>query len=127
MRRIVFLALTFMLMALPLRAEARHRPTTYCSPSGDICQSTTKVDGIRWLRIGLAAKYFERYNLCVRAPDDSRVCHRFEIRAQGSTFGSSVRWFRHFPHKGPGPYIVTWWTAGERVGRILGFHRRVPA
>jgi hypothetical protein len=127
MRRIVLLALTVVLIALPLRADAAHRPTTYCSPSGDICQSTTKVNGFRRLRIGLAAKYFDRYRLCVRAPDGSWTCRVFEIRAQGSTFGSSVRWGIHFPHKGPGPYSVKWSTGGSRVGRILGFHRRVTA
>lgn len=127
MRRIVLLMLTVSLLALPRLAEAHHRPTNYCSPSGDICQSTTKVDGIRWLRIGLFAKYFHRYKLCVKAPDDTRVCRVFEIRAQGSTFGSSIRWGRHFPLKGPGPYVVTWWTGGQRVGHILGFHRRATA
>ena len=127
MRRIVLLALTVVLMALPLRAEAVHRPTNYCSPSGDICQSTAKVDGIRWLRIGLFAKYFDRYRLCVMAPDGSKECHVFEIQAQGSNFGSSVRWGVHFPNKGPGPYSVSWSTGGNRVGRILGFHRRVAA
>lgn len=127
MRRIVLLTLTVSLLALPGLAEAHHRPTSYCSPSGDICQSTRKVDGIRWLRIGLFAKYFNRYKLCVKAPDGSRVCRSFDIRAQGSTFGSSIRWGRHFPQKGPGPYVVTWWTGGQRVGHILGFHRRVAA
>ncbi len=124
MRRIVLLTLTVVLMALPLRAEATHRPNIYCSRTGDICQSTAKVDGIRWLRIGLFAKYFNRYRLCVKAPDGSRECHLFRIRAQGSNFGSSVRWGNHFPIKGPGPYVVTWWTGGQRVGHILGFHRR---
>lgn len=127
MRRIVLLTLTVLLLALPRAAEAHHRPNTYCSPTGDICQSTRKVDGIRWLRMGLFAKYFDRYRLCVRAPDDSRACRRFEIRAQGEFFGSSVRWGRHFPIKGPGAYVVTWWTAGHRVGHILGFHRRAAA
>jgi hypothetical protein len=127
MRRIVLLALTVVLMALPLKAEAAHRPTDYCSPSGDICQSTRKVDGIRWLRIGLFAKYFNRYRLCVMAPDGSKECHVFPIRAQGSNFGSAVRWGVHFPHKGPGAYSVSWSTGGNKVGRILGFHRRVPA
>ena len=51
MKRIVLLALTVVLVALPLRAEAHHRPTSYCSSTGDICQSTTKVNGIRRLRI----------------------------------------------------------------------------
>ena len=78
MKRIVLLALTVVLVALPLRAEAHHRPTSYCSSTGDICQSTTKVNGIRRLRIALFAKYFDRYRLCVRAPDGSRECHVFE-------------------------------------------------
>ena len=128
MRRILLLTLTVVsLLALPGLAEAHHRPTSYCSPTGDICQSTTKMDGIRWLRIGLFAKYFNRYKLCVKAPDDTRECHIFEIRAQGSAFGSSIRWGRHFPQKGPGPYVVTWWAGGQRVGHILGFHRRAAA
>lgn len=127
MRRFATLTLTVVLMAIPLRAEASHRPTAYCSPSGDICQSTRKVDGIRWLRIGLQAKYFDRYRLCVRAPDGSRACRRFAIRDQGATFGSSVRWGRYFPNKGPGPYVVVWWTGGHQVGERLGFHRGVVA
>ena len=127
MRRIVLLALTLVLVALPMKAEAFHRPTSYCSSTGDICQSTTKVNGIRRLRITLFAKYFDRYRLCVRAPDGSRACHGFEIRPQGSNFGSSVRWGLNFPHKGPGAYVVTWWTGGNQVGRTLGFHKRFPA
>lgn len=127
MRRIVLLALTVVLVALPLRAEAFHRPTNYCSSTGDICQSTTKVNNFRLLRIRLFAKYFDLYKLCVEAPDGSKACQFFRIRAQGSAFGSSVRWAVHFPHKGPGPYTVSWSTGGNQVGRILGFHRRVAA
>jgi hypothetical protein len=124
MRRIALLTLTMVLMAFPLRAEATHRPNNYCSQTGDICQSTRKVDGVRWLRISLFAKYFNQYKLCVKAPDGSKECHVFPIRDQGMTFGSSVRWGRFFPIKGPGAYVVSWSTAGQRVGRILGFHRQ---
>jgi hypothetical protein len=129
MRRIVTLILTVLLslLALPRAAEAHHLPNTFCSASGDVCQSTRKVDGIRMLRISLAAKYFDRYKLCVRAPDETRVCHRFYIHDQGATFGSSVRWRRHFPNKGPGPYVVVWRQHGHRVGARLGFHVRVAA
>ena len=129
MRRIVTLTLTatLLLLGLPRAAEAHHLPNTYCSTTGDICQSTRKVDGIRMLRISLAAKYLNRYKLCVRAPDGTRVCHRFYIHDQGVTFGSSVRWRRHFPNKGPGAYVVVWWSGGHRVGARLGFHVRVAA
>jgi hypothetical protein len=127
MRRVVLLTLMMVVVALPLRAEASHRPSSYCSPTGDICQSTTKADGIRWLRISLFAKYFSQYKLCVKAPDGSKECHVFQIRDQGMTFGSSVRWGTHFPNKGPGAYTVSWLTGGQRVGHILGFHRRPAA
>jgi hypothetical protein len=83
------------------------------------------VNGIRMVRISLAAKYFNRYTLCVKAPDGTRACHRFYIHDLGVTFGSSVRWRRHFPNKGPGAYVVTWSSGGHRVGARLGFHVRV--
>jgi hypothetical protein len=126
MRRIVTLTLSVLLLA-PQAAEAHHLPSTYCSPTGDICQSTRKVDGIRLLRISLFAKYFDRYKLCVRAPDGTATCRRFEIRDLGTTFGSSIRWRRQFPNKGPGPYVVTWYSGGHRVGERLGFHRGIAA
>ena len=127
MRRIVTLTLmaTLLLLALPRAAEAHHLPNSYCSSTGDICQSVRRVNGIRMLRISLAAKYFNRYTLCVKAPDGTRACHRSYIHDQGVTFGSSVRWHRHFPNKGPGAYVVTWSSGGHRVGARLGFHVRV--
>jgi hypothetical protein len=127
MRRIVTLTLmaTLLLLALPRAAEAHHLPNSYCSSTGDICQSVRRVNGIRMLRISLAAKYFNRYTLCVKAPDGTRACHRSYIHDQGVTFGSSVRWHRHFPNKGPGAYVVTWWSGGHQVGARLGFHVRV--
>jgi hypothetical protein len=68
MRRIVTLTLmaTLVLLSLPRAAEAHHLPNSYCSSTGDICQSVRRVNGIRMLRISLAAKYFNRYTLCVR-------------------------------------------------------------
>jgi hypothetical protein len=123
--RIVAVSIVTVLAAamLPSIAIADHRPTVYCSPSGDICQSTRKVDGVRILRITLAAKYFGRYDLCVTDPDDERSCDRFRIRERGAAFGSSVQWRRHFPRGGPGRYEVRWrMLEGGRIGRLLGFH-----
>jgi hypothetical protein len=121
---IVQLVAVIALGLLPTPAGASHRPTVYCSPSGDVCQSTRKVDGVRRLRITLAAKYFGRYRLCVTAPDDVRTCEEFRIRKRGDTYGSSVRWGRHFPRKGAGAYDVRWQIlpGRDRVGRLLGFH-----
>ena len=115
---------TSVLSAVPVTASAHHRPTVYCSRSGDLCQSTRKVDGVRVLRITLAARYFRRYELCVTDPDDDRSCATFRIHKRGSVFGSSVRWKRHFPRSGPGAYDVRWRMLPDRqrVGRTLGFH-----
>ena len=123
MRWIVTLTVTGMLLAAPVNAQATHRANQYCSTTGDICQSTRMVNGVRVLRISLFAKFFSHYRLCVTAPDHTTVCHPFAIHATGVTFGSSVVWKEHFPRKGPGPYTVVWRTGGTRVGHILGFHR----
>jgi hypothetical protein len=127
MKRIATISISVMLALglLPVAAQAHHRPTAYCSPSGDVCQSTQKVDGARVLRITLAAKYFRRYELCVTNPDDERTCEEFRITKRGSAFGSSVRSKRHFPRSGPGAYDVRWRTLdGQRIGHLLGFHIR---
>jgi hypothetical protein len=122
-RWIVTLTVTGMLLAAPVQAQATHRATHYCSPTGDICQSTQRVNGVRVLQVGLFAKFFSHYRLCVTAPDHTTTCHAFAIHAIGGTFGSKVVWKKHFPRKGPGLYTVVWRTGGARVGHILGFHQ----
>ncbi|MEA2461232.1 MAG: hypothetical protein QOH90_1409 [Actinomycetota bacterium] len=123
MKRIALLlaAVTGALLLQPA-ASAHHRPSSSCSESGDVCVSATKVDGVRKLQIGLAAKYFDRYQLCVTAPDKSVECHRFAIgkRANGS-FGDSVRWGVWYEDGGPGAYTVRWKNAGNTLG-TAGFH-----
>jgi hypothetical protein len=122
MRKVLIAAVAGAVLLAPLPAGANHRPQNYCSESGDVCQSTKKMDGVRKLRITLAAKYFNRYKLCVKAPDDSTTCKRFRIREQGSAYGSTVRWRKHFPNAGEGAYTVTWRNGGSRIGARLGFH-----
>lgn len=113
--------LAMMLSAAP--ASAGHHPSEACSPSGDVCKSVKKVDGVRRLRIALAAEYFERYRLCVTGPDDMASCHTYRIRDLGATFGSSIAWRANFPFEGPGAYTVAWkFIEGGRIGRALGFH-----
>lgn len=124
MRWTVILGITLGLLATPVVASAHHRPTTYCSPSGDVCLSTANVHGIRKLRISLAAHYFSRYRLCVTAPDDVVTCREFRVRRHGPVLSSSVRWAARFPPSGHGKYDVRWQSlpGGAQVGRILGFH-----
>ena len=108
-----------------MQALAGHKSNSFCSTTGDICQYSTKVDGVRKLRIRTAAKYFGRYKLCVTAPDGTRDCARFRMHRDGSIYKSVVRWNNRFPNEGSGPYNVKWKPAfgPGRYGRVLGFHK----
>lgn len=124
MRRMLVVLAVCVATVIPTGASATHRPLTKCSVSGDICQSVAKVDGVRRLRIVLAAEYFTQYRVCVTGPE-GKECHRFRVHeAEFGTFASSVRWSRHFPNQGPGAYTVIWRSlpGGARVGSVLGFH-----
>ena len=124
MRWIVTMMVALGLLAVPVTASAHHRPTTYCSPTGDICESTANVHGIRTLSISLAARYFTKYRLCVTAPDDTVTCHGFRVHKHCPIFTSSIKWAAQFPPSGHGAYDVEWKSmpGAVRVGKILGFH-----
>ncbi len=111
----------------PSPVDAHHRPKRYCSESGDICQSVTKVDGVRRLRIVTQERYFEVFHLCVYSHrDEYEWCapYRLRERADG-TFGRSVAWFKRWPSmRSPGAFTVSWWVDDDRIGRVLGFHIR---
>lgn len=120
---LMVVVLAVVLPAVP--AVANHAPESSCSGSGDVCTSATRVNGVIMLRISTAANYFDRYTLCVTAPDASRVCKRFRMRpAAGGTYRGSVAWKRQFPMKGPGPYTVRWKLSGTALTPKLGFHVR---
>ena len=122
MRRIVLMTFIVSAIGLVAPANADHNPKSYCSESGDVCQSVKKRNDQRRLTIGLGAKYFSRYRLCVKAPDESRQCISRKITDQGASYGDSVNWERHFDNKGAGDYNVIWKQAGDRLGQVLGFH-----
>lgn len=126
LRSMLITAVTVSLIAVAAPgAGAHHRPNLYCSESGDLCQSTRKVDGVRKLSLLMAEEYFEHYRLCVFGPTGERSCKRFAVGdAGGDYYGHELSWRRHFPHQGPGAYTVVWRAMGERVGRKLGFHVR---
>ena len=90
--------------AQPAAAATRH-----CSASGDVCFGAFKAGHATQLRLSLAAKYFNRYTLCVRSPGGTRDCHRFGVFSIGhGLFGSTVTWAAHFPARGRGTYRATW-------------------
>lgn len=124
MRRVIVGAIVAGLLAVPLGAGAHHRPITVCSQTGDICQSTARVDGVRSLRVTLFARFFTRFRLCVKGPS-STTCKDFRVHeTPGGLFASRVNWANHFPDEGSGAYTVKWLSlpGAVRVGSVLGFH-----
>lgn len=106
-------------------AGAHHRPNVYCSESGDMCQSTGKVNNVRRLQIRTLYDYFLTYRVCVKPPYADATCKRFRMHeTENASWASSIRWRRHFPMMGAGAYTVTWRANGSRIGRRLGFHVR---
>jgi hypothetical protein len=93
-------------LSLPAPAAARSR---FCT-QGDTCIAVSRRDGVIRLAIGTSPLAGPRYRLCVTAPDRSRACRRFRLlpNDDDTIAGSSVRWSRHFPRKGPGKYFARW-------------------
>ena len=118
-RRLV-LALTVaasLAAAVPAAAVTRH-----CSASGDVCYGAFGAGHATKLEITLAARYFNRYTLCVRAPGGTRNCRQFGVFAAGhGLFGSTVTWAAHFPAHGPGLYRATYRYGGAAVAPSLTF------
>ena len=95
---------------------------SYCSSSGDICYGVFARRGRVVLQITTAARYFNRYTLCVtllphgRSAENARRCGAFPLfRQRGSTWASSVDYARQFvgpaehplvPHSGR--YSASW-------------------
>jgi hypothetical protein len=121
LRRCAAATLLILVWIVPT-ALASHKPTDYCSPSGDICLSTKKVDGVRKLRFSEVQRYYSSFTLCVKAPDGTRECHDFDVRRSDSSFGKSVVWRDHYDARGPGAYTVVWKSDGSVIGRKMGFH-----
>lgn len=102
--------------------------STYCSPSGDLCYGAQGKSPSFRLKITLMAKYFNRYTLCVRAPNGKRACERFRIVRSGRVYGSTVAWAKHFPFAGAGRYRATWkWGSGPAEPAITFTVRSVAA
>ncbi len=120
-RRVLMLAAVVAALALPAGSAAAPVPVkTYCSGSGDVCFGIFRRSGAIFLDLTTAAKYFDRYTLCVRPPSGPVACRRFPIRRSGQFFASSVRWYTSFPARGPGTYRVTW-RLQQPLGPSLAF------
>jgi hypothetical protein len=120
--------------ATPGAGETAAGPKTiasYCSTSGDVCYGIFNRGGKVSLEITTAARYFNRYTLCVRrlpprsTPAYTQRCGSFPVfRQGGSTWGSRVNYARQYPLIFAGTYRVTWRLAGSALGPALRF--RLP-
>jgi hypothetical protein len=107
-------------LGLPQVAQAR---SAYCSSSGDVCFGVLQGGPVR-LNLSLAAKYFNRYKLCVTTPGGSRTCRRFSVHlGSRGAYSSTVRWSRHFPNGGAGTYKARWFAGGNALGPSVSFKR----
>jgi hypothetical protein len=117
------LALAAALAAVAPASSARElRIASYCSPSGDVCYGIIARQGVVRFELTTAARYFNRYLICVRPPTGAAACKSFPVVARGQAFGGVVRWARNFPNRGgPGRYRVTWRLRATPLGRALTF------
>lgn len=112
--------------AAPARADGPPPPgprisAPYCSPSGDICFGIVLRRGALSLELTAMERYFDRYRLCVRAPDGASTCRAFPLARRGAVHGSAVRWSASFPSRGRGSYEVRWLLGREPLGPPLRF------
>ena len=110
--------------ASPAAAAQPKLIAKYCSPTGDVCLGVVNRDGAVFLELTTVGRYFERYVLCVKPPAGASTCSSFPIRAGGSFYFSRVRWYRNFPARGQGAYLVTWRLQANPLGPPLKF--RIP-
>ena len=122
----VVLAAVVSLTVVPAASAASHVVDSYCSPSGDVCYGIFRSPSDLYrFELTTAARYFSRYQVCVKPSIASATCKSFPVRKRGANYGGVVIWSRNYPNKGPVRYKVTWKQGGQRLGPSLSF-RLVP-
>jgi hypothetical protein len=122
-RAIATLAAALVVLAATATTNASATPAiaSYCSPSGDVCYGIFNRRGKVFLQITTAAKYFNRYTLCVTllprgvGAEHAQRCGAFPLLRASATWGSTVNFAKQFvgpvshPLRPlPGRYRVTW-------------------
>jgi len=115
-----------LLAAVPAGASQHTRVKSYCSPTGDLCYGIFKNGSTYSFQLTLAAKYFQRYRVCVRPLGEQGICKSFPVRKTGPGFGGTVIWQRNYPVRGPRGYRVTWRRGTHRLGPSLTFLLPAP-
>jgi hypothetical protein len=127
LRRYFLLALIAALVAVaPSAATDQTRVRSYCSTTGDVCYGIFKTGDVYSFRLTLAAKYFQRYRICVRPLGQQATCKSFPVKKTGAAWGGTVYWLRNYPVRGPRGYRVTWRQGATRLGPPLTFYLPAP-
>jgi hypothetical protein len=127
LRRTVIVALlAAAVVAAPSAAADQTRVKSYCSKTGDLCYGIFKSGSTYSFRLTLAAKYFQRYRVCVRPLGEQGKCKSFPVKKTGASWGGTVVWQRNFPVRGPRGYRVTWRQGTTRLGPPLTFYLPAP-
>lgn len=103
-------------------AEAAPNPVdSYCSPTGDYCQSIVRQNGRLRAKISTFS-FTGTYQLCVRTPRAGTDCNLFRLRRDShDIYQGSIGLSRHFNLQPSGRYTVTWRYSGYRLGKALHF------
>jgi hypothetical protein len=104
-------------------AAATSMRSNYCSPTGDYCTSTARVGGAVLLRLSTFA-FSGSIRICVVDPKAKRTCKPFTLAKRGAMWQVNVRWHRHFPNGGKGPYRVRFFYSSSQLGPVLDFRLR---
>jgi hypothetical protein len=116
-----------LIAAVPAGASQETRVKSYCSQTGDVCYGIFKTGSTYSFRLTLAAKYFQRYRVCVRPLGEQGICRSFPVKKTGAaSWGGTVVWQRHYPVRGPRGYRVTWRRGTHRLGPPLTFYLPAP-
>lgn len=127
LRLSLLLALIAALVAVaPSAAADQTRVKSYCSQTGDVCYGIFKTGSVYSFRLTLAAKYFQRYRICVRPLGEQAKCKSFPVKKTGAAWGGTVFWQRNYPVRGPRGYRVTWRQGTRRLGPPLTFYLPAP-
>jgi hypothetical protein len=127
LRRTVLTALiAAVVVAAPGAASDQTRVKSYCSTTGDVCFGIFKAGGTYSFRLTLAAKYFQRYRVCVRPLGEQGTCKSFPVKKTGVGWGGTVVWQRNYQVRGPRGYRVTWRQGTRRLGPSLTFYLPAP-
>jgi len=127
LRKSLLLALVVGLLAVVSAPAANQtRVKSYCSRTGDVCYGIFKSGSVYSFRLTLAAKYFQRYRICVRPLGEQAKCKSFPVKKTGPAWGGTVIWQRNYPVRGPRGYRVTWRQGATRLGPPLTFYLPAP-